>query len=211
MSLHQYDAASTQLQKALEIDLQLYQPEHIELMYSRVTMGIALLKSGRAQEAIAPLQLAFELNRKTDIGYYPRMWLATAQWQAGLLADAERNFQAIIASGREKDAWTMIPARHRYGLLLLARGELAAAETLMERAASDAPAAYGADNPVLHEMAAERANLWLAQGKSQKVQSELPAIIAMMQKSYGDAAPPVKKAQALLAQVQRIAAGKTPP
>ncbi len=211
MGMHQYSPAIIALEKSLAVDLQLYKPEHIELLYSRVALGVALIKANRENEALAPLQLAFDAHKNSDVGYYAQGWLATAQWQAGLIAEAERNFLEIINSGREKDAWTMIPARHRYGLLLLARGELAAAEKLLERAAADAPVAYGADNPSLLEMTAERAKLWLAQGKPERVLQELPSVITSLQAVYGMDAPPIKKAQALLLEAQQIAKGKNAP
>jgi tetratricopeptide (TPR) repeat protein len=170
----------------------------------RVSLARSLIGNDRYQEAITLLSKAIPDEKRPDIRNYMRGWLGAAMLQNGDLVGSEQIFRSVMQEQTETDPWTFLPAQQRLAQSLIRQGQLAEAANMMANVEQKAPAAFGADNPRLTELAMERAELHLAQGDHQRVIDVLTPIIADYTKRYGADAKPVRQATLWLVKAQAM-------
>jgi serine/threonine protein kinase/tetratricopeptide (TPR) repeat protein len=196
---HRYAEAIALQRDVLRIATTIYGEDFPDLTYQRLHLASLLIKNGEAKEALGLTQKVVDTEHRAGYDTYGLSWHAMALFKSGQIDAAEKAFVRLIDTLKGNDPWTDIPAKHRYAMLLIGKGKLAQAEAYLTEAAMRAPVAFGADNPIVTEMAAECAELWLAQKNYARVLKDLPPLMEKMQAKYGDQAKPVVEAKRRLA------------
>lgn len=202
-SRYQYADAVQYLAAGLEIAHQIYPRDFPDFSYLNVAYAACLINDGQTAPAIKLLEQTLAAEKRPQIHAYVQGWLGYGQLKAGDLVSAERNLRWIVEHHPRHDTWTYLPAQQRLGLLLLRKGDLAAAKKHLDEVHQRAPDAFGADSTRVTEMAIERAELALAERHYARVLQDLPPLIASFRREFGDErVPPVKMAQAYIAAAQ---------
>jgi hypothetical protein len=185
---------------ALALASEIYPADYPDLSYLRGAAARSHLGMAQNQDALTLLELAQSQEKREGVRIYLIAWLGYAQMRAGQLGDAETKFSWVLSKAQSDDWWTRLPTEHRLAQLLIRKGELKAAATLMQNVEQRSPAAFGADNPRVWEFAIDRAELYFAQGDKARIERELPRLIKQFQRRFGRDVPPVELAQSWLAK-----------
>ncbi|HLT45996.1 MAG TPA: serine/threonine-protein kinase, partial [Rubricoccaceae bacterium] len=200
-----YAEADTLLRRTVALQRRLYEGDNPQLVRSLTNYGILLVETGEAERAQGPLEEALAMARRLFEGDHAGVAVtqssyALASYEQGRLAEAAAELeQALAMFGRlGRDGFLTEFTLRWLAEVHLARGDLAAADTLYRRARAVQEAELPARHPGRADVLLGLGRVALARGRPAEAEPLLRRALALRREGLGEGHPRTAEAESWL-------------